>query len=196
MIGEAEYDLTQMAFQAENRSYDEQADKKLYVRFQQHPHLNDVKSREEGRPVFEMADYIQIMVPGDKDNVVFRPVRPEDTERFSRQYFAFKNNQTQASGTPLIEWNQVTRAQVEELKFFNVHTVEQLAAITDVNAQKFMGINVLREKARKFLELQAETAPLDKLNAELVKRDEIIAAQAAQLASLSERLEALEEDED
>lgn len=183
---EADYDVTHMAFNAENTQFDSEMDKKLHVRFMQHPHFNDTKSRDEGRPIFEMADYIQIMVPGDKDNIIIRPVRPEDIDRFATQYHKYKNNQSQAQGTPLSEWAQVNRAQVEELKYFNVHTIEQLAGMADSNAQKFLGIYALREKARKHLELLKESAPLDHLQAELTKRDETISA-------LTERLESLEE---
>jgi len=162
-------------------------DEKLVVRFEDYPHLNDAKSREENRPVFEMKPYIRIMVPGDKDMVVHRPVREGDKTRFARAYLQFQAGQSQVQGTPLSEWPKVTRAQVEELKYFNIRTIEELANASDANIQRFAGVNQLRADARQHLKLLQEAEPLNRMQAELATRDETIAAMQAQIAALSAR---------
>lgn len=162
-------------------------DEKLVIRFEDYPHLNDAKSREANRPVFEMVPYIRIMVPGDKDMVVHRPVREGDKTRFARAYLQFQAGQSQVQGTPLSEWPKVTRAQVEELKYFNIRTIEELANASDGNIQRFAGVSQLRTDARQHLKLLQEAEPLNRMQAELATRDEQIAAMQAQIAALSAR---------
>lgn len=181
------------ANQMENASFDYGApgDEKLVVRFEQYPHKNDAQTREEGRPIFEMTEYIKIMVPGDKDTVIHRPVREADKVRFSKQYERFRANLSQSTGFPLSEWPKVTRAQVEELAYFNIRSVEDLANVNDGVIGRFAGLVDLRRKAQEHLALLKEQAPMDKLQAELAKRDEQIAALTAQMNELvSERVNA------
>lgn len=168
-------------------------DKGLNVTFKMHSHFSDVRTRDEGRPIFEMKEYIMILIPGDTTSSVFRPAFEHDHLRFPEQYLRFKAGQEQAVGTPLTEWTQITRAQVDELAFFRISTVEQLAAVSDSNAQRFMGLNQLRDKASKYLRQLREDAPMLKVEAELKTRDEQIAAQAQQIADMQAMLAKLME---
>jgi len=179
-------EFANFASQMENTSYDygSPGDEKLHVRFEMKPHLDEVATRNEGRPRYGMAEYIKIMVPGDKDTVIHRPVREPDKQRFAQQYDRFKSGQSQSIGYPLSEWPQVNRAQVEEMAFFKITTVEELAGVSDGIVGRFAGMLDLRKKAQDFLALQKETAPIDHLNAELAKRDEQIAGLTAQVAQL------------
>ena len=78
----------------------------------------------------------------------------------------------------------VTRAQVEEMAFFKVLTVVQLAQMSDVDSQKFMGLNTLRERARVFLEDADKKKPLMKLQSE----NEDLRKEMAQMAKNQEAL--------
>ena len=70
------------------------------------------------------------MVPGDKCSIVDRPASAEDKARFPKHYAAFQgNNEDLVQGTPLETWPQLTRSQVEEMRYFHVRTVEQLAGM-------------------------------------------------------------------
>lgn len=162
-------------------------DEKLIVRFEDHPHLDDAASREANRPIFKMTPYIKIMIPGDKDTQVHRPVREGDKTRFAKAYLAFTAGQTQVQGFPLSEWPKMTRAQVEELKYFNIRTIEDLANVNDSQTHRFMGIIQLREEARSHLRLLKEAEPLNAVQAELKQRDETIATMQAQIAALMAR---------
>lgn len=159
---------------------------KLFVRFGLHPRRDETKSLEEGRPIFEDVEYIEIMVPGDKSNTIHRPVSAGDKQRFARQYQAWKAgaDQDAVTGTPLAAWPAVTAAQVRELAHFNCRTVEQLAVMSDGNLQNVGPILALRQKARDFIEAAKGTAPLQKLRAELEKRDTELATLKAQVADL------------
>ena len=155
---------------------------RLFIKFGMHAVKNEEKSLEAGRPIFEDREFVNIMVPGDKQNVIHREVRPDDKERFSRQYAAWKGgNGDQLVGTPLAEWPAVTRSQVEELAYHGVRTVEQLAAVSDGNASKMGPIQALRQKARDFVEQAKGNVPLEKMRAELVERDNLIATMRKQL---------------
>ena len=160
-------------------------DKKLYVNFYVRAVMNNFRSAEEGRPIFDEVDYIRIIIPGDKNNVVDTKVTEEHKMRFEKQFERFKKNQEQAvSGTPLEVWPQMTVGQVAELKAMNIHTVEQLADVPDNLAQKIMGSHALRAKAKMFLEAAAGEAVNSKMVAELEKRDIELAALKEQMAQI------------
>jgi hypothetical protein len=161
----------------------------LGVVFKMHSHFDDAKTRAEGRPIFEMKTYILITIPGDTTGNVFRPAQEWDKKRFPEQWLRFQAGQVQAAGTPLSEWAQVTRAQVDELAFFNITTVEQLAVVSDVNCQRFMGLSQMREMAKKYLDRVHDEAPMLKVQAELVQRDEQISTLQMQIAQMQAILE-------
>jgi hypothetical protein len=155
---------------------------KLYVQFAMHPVKNEAKSLEEGRPIFEDQEYVKLMAPGDKSNVIHRPVRADDKHRFSKQYADWKAGAAQtASGTPLSEWPAVTRSQVEELAYFKVLTVEHLAEMSDGIAQNLGPIQALKQKAKAWIEAAKGNAPSEKLRAELATRDNEIETLKRQL---------------
>lgn len=191
MVSEADMAVTQMAFNSQSGQFGPRpGDENLLVKFYLHPRQNKAKSIEAGRPIFEDVEYIRIMVPGDKDNIVERPARESDRARFPRQYDAFKRGEGDALvGTPLAAWPSIARSQVEELAFFGVKTVEQLASMSDTQIQKFMGLRELRTKAKAYIELAAGNAPLEKMQAELESRDATIATMQKQIADLQARIE-------
>jgi hypothetical protein len=143
------------------------ADDRVYAQFYMHPRKDEAASLKEGRDIYQEVPYVKIMVPGDKDNIVQRPVREQDKHRFPRQWAAFENNEDAPMiGTPLTEWAFINRGQVEELKFFGIRTIEDLANMPDSQSTKFMGINALKQKAKAFIEDAKMQAPLDELRAE------------------------------
>jgi hypothetical protein len=159
-------------------------DEVLLVRFYKAPKQNLSRTQEEGRPIFEDTDYIEIMQPGNKDSIIRRPATDRDKSRFSEHYRKYEARVTDdhIEGTLLSEWPAISRAQVEELRFLNIRTVEQLAQIADSNAQNIMGIQGLKSKAAKFLETSKDQALSDRL-AEIEARN---AELEAKLAAVSE----------
>lgn len=194
MIGEADFSMTQMAYNAlDDRPINPEDYAGLLVRFCLHPHQNMKKSEEEGRPIFEEIEYVDIRTPGDRGSHQFRPVSEIDKQRWPKHYEAFKARSTEpVEGTPLEHWPVLSRAQVEELKFFNIYTVEQLANLADVHAQNYMGMNTLKTRAQAFLAQTEGAAEAEKLANELKARDDRIADLEARLESLMERMESEE----
>ena len=166
----------------------------LSVQFYMHPLQDAAQTLAKGRPIFKETEYVRIMVPGDKASVVERPVRlgffeTADDQRFAAEYARFKQNKDQDfSGTPLSEWPPLTRSQVKEMEYFNVRTVEQLAEMSDTHMQKFMGLQSLRDLARRFMQHAEGVAPLTKMQAALDKSVNEQSTMSAQIADMSREL--------
>lgn len=166
---------------------------KLIVQFHVKAVKDEAASAEAGRPIFKEEEYIRIFVPGDRD-VVDRPIYPSDLQRFANQYERWKSKKgtEEVVGTPLEQYPMISRAQVEELKYFNVFTVEQLANMADVHTQKFMGINTLRQQARDWLAVANKTADASKMRKEIELRDAEIGALKDMLKKQGEQIEKLQ----
>lgn len=169
-------------------------DNKLHVRFYTMPALRRAKSRDAGRPIYEEAEMIEIMVPGDKHSIQRRPVRELDTRRFSRQYAAFKaGKQDQQSGTPLTMLPFISAAKAEEYRFFHITTAEQLADTADGSsaANSIMGFQGDKQKANAYLQMAAGNAPILKMQEELADKDNQINAMQQQMDQMNAKLEEL-----
>jgi hypothetical protein len=172
---EADYGMTEQAMMGGDARFAH--DDKLFVTFFKHPRKDEKATLKEGRPIYNDEDYCRIMVPGDKDSIIVRPARDMDKQRFAKQFAAYQQGEGEAhQGTPLKAWPMVTRGQVEELKFFGVHTVEALSELADIHVQKFMGIGTLKEQAKAYIQNAKEAAPLVQLNAAVEAKDNEIAA--------------------
>lgn len=200
----------------------------LHVKFETRPILNEAKSygakirdnenkiieeiKGEGRPIYDLVDYVTIQPLADKTTVVDRPVeccdkallepnakfhlncrarrgmddKPMleecDPHRFPDEWQAFKSGkEDQTQGTPLRTWAAIDRASVEELAYFKVTTIEQLAELNDSNATKFFH---LRERARDHIK-QSRQAISNESLAERIKQLE--AQNAALQAAAKEK---------
>lgn len=145
---------------------------------------NKAKSREAGRPIYEDVEYVEILIPGSKNERPVRRVNSNDRERWPEAYRRFKDGQAEAqSGTPLEQWPRMSRSRVMELKAVGIATVEDLAAVKDSNLQNIgPDGRELRQNANNFLkaadedvgemqnrikELEAKVEELEAENAEL-----------------------------
>lgn len=162
-------------------------DEKLPVRFYMGAVPDDAETARQGRPMFRDVECIQIF--NSKDNVIDRPVRDTDKKRWPGAYNAWKQSgdgEPGAVGTRLEHWPQMSRAQVEEYRYFKVFTVEQLAAMPDSTVQKIMGASKLKQLAQLYVEAAKGEAPFQRLQAEIEKRDGQIAELTAEVRRLSE----------
>lgn len=150
-----------------NLMQSDEGDKKLFAIFYGSFVKDEAKSQEEGRYVAVDTVFIKIHMPGDRTNIIDRPIRPTDQYRFPQQWARYKASQEQrADGTPLSEWPIISRGQAEELKYLGFSTVEQIANASD--NVSMMGLTDLKNKARVYIELaKGNTAPTEKMMAEL-----------------------------
>lgn len=162
-------------------------DSRLVVEFFRKPVHMEAKSREAGRAIYEEVDYIRIYTPGDKSSVIERPVNVLDEQRFADRYSKWKAGQEQAiMGTPITVLPGMTPAKAEEYRYFKIFTVEQLAEAPDNVGQKFMSFQQDKQRARAFMQVAANNAPIEKMNEELEKRD----AQIEEMRAMIEALQA------
>ena len=150
----------------------ESNDSKLWIRFFMDAEQSIEESEKAGRPIYSEKEFIEIRIPGDKDEIRVRPVRYSDTQMYPRQYAAFKQGLEQpVTGTPLDKLPFITKAQAAEMAGVGIKTAEQLRDMSDANAQKYMGASQLRAKVKAFLDAAEGAAPALKMQAELEKRD-------------------------
>ena len=162
-------------------------DERIPVQFYMGAIPDDAKTEELGRPIFKDVECIKIF--NSKDNIIDRPVRDTDIKRWPGAYGAWK--QTGASeagsvGTRLEHWPVMTRAQVEEYKYFKVYTIEQLAELPDSTVQKIMGASKLKQLARLAVEAAKGEAPFMKLQAQIDAKDGVISELQSEVKRLTE----------
>jgi len=165
-------------------------DEKNPVQFYIYPEQNFAKTEAEGRPIFQDTEYIRIF--NSKDNIIERPVRDTDKRRWPGQYNAWKaggESTPGAAGTRLEHWPLMTRAQVEEFRYFKIFTIEQLAEHPDSLNGTIPGIIRLKQLAKAHVETAKGEVPLLRLQAQIDAKDGVIAEMQAELKRLTKLVE-------
>lgn len=142
-------------------------DSQTYVEFRKEAVQNGFKSENQGVPIFDDVDFIRIMFPGDRTKIIDRPVKEEDKYRFERQWNQYeKTGVVSHEGTPITEWPPLTKGEAMTLKGSGIHTVQQLAAMSDHGLDVILGAHQMREKAKIFVQAQTgDNAAISKLMA-------------------------------
>jgi len=185
--------------QAMNATNPQHGDDRLGIQFYMRTVEDTARSLAEGRKCFKEREFIRILVPGDRNNVVDRPVMKtgmltsDDTIRFSRQYERFKANQEQKThdGTPLTLWPQLPGPMAEELKFMNIFTVEQLADLADSYVAKVPMGHQWKQKAVAFVATMKDQEQVNRMMCELEERDNRIATLESAIAEQAEQIQEL-----
>jgi len=166
-------------------------DNNLLVKFYKEAIESPAQSDLVGHPVFVDVDMIEILVPGDQYNVVTTKVTQYYIDRFPDEYKRYKQNDTQeVYGWALKAWPVIQPSQLKTLEYLNIFTVEQLANLTDQQAQKLgMDATGLRAKAKAALEQAAGTAGATAQAAENQKLREEMEAMRNQMQALMEASE-------
>jgi hypothetical protein len=173
----------------ENRT---KSDPKAFVRFFIMPVKDEKASIEAGRPIFKEEEMCEILVPGSQSNRPVKRVNSIVKQRFSQQYASWKatgNSEEYLSGTHLAEVPWITRSQVEELAYFRIRTLEQLASVNDNACSRMTGLFNLRAKAKEYLARAEADAPFEKLQAQIDELKAQIQVKDQTIAELAERIE-------
>lgn len=150
--------------------------RKNAVEFYWEEQIQTFLTEQEGRLITKKVAMIDICTPGDRTKKIRRAVKmesdgssPSDIELYPKQWEAFQRQQVQiADGTALDVWPPLSRSQVTHYKSLNVHTVEQLGALSDLQTQNLgMGGRELRDKARAWLENAKTMKPIAELTSRL-----------------------------
>lgn len=147
------------------------------------------ESEREGRPIYQEMAHVKIMIPGDPHNIIERRATDVDKQKYPKAWARFERMEAAGQeGTPLEAWPQINRAQVKESKYFEVHTVEAMAGLSDSHCMKMgMGFMELRTKAKAYLTAAKDTAAATAQAAENEQMKNRIADLEAQLKDLGKR---------
>ena len=87
---------SRMLFQSDGERVANMADSKLFVRFFNKPVRNEAKSMEAGRVIMEDHVFVNVKIPGDKNNDVMKDctLQPEYIQRFPVHYERFRKKRT------------------------------------------------------------------------------------------------------
>ncbi len=161
----------------------------MIIRFEMQGVMNEAKSAEEGRPVFEDKEFVEIKSPNDIFSVVHREVTREDRNTYPQLYRAWKEGAADATtGTPLREWPPIAASQVALLGFKGIRTVEQFVEVSDDGCHQLgHGYLTLRNAAVAWLKKANDGSAATKMAAELQARDSEIRALKQQVADIVAR---------
>lgn len=167
-------------------------DKGLLVEFVDDAVEQPFETEKMGRAIFKSVAFISIIFPGDKTKKTYRPATDEDKKRFAQQWAFFeKGEKAIENGTPITQWNYLSKSQALELKHMGFWTVELLANASDTQVSSFMGGMSLRKQAQAFIASSAGNSTLtsviadnDRLKAENEVIKENMAAMKAQIDSM------------
>ena len=127
------------------------------------------------------ADHCEVKIPGDKTLVTDDVVEDRHKERFGRQWDIYVNELDQFHGQTRLELvpfvDEGTRL---ELRHANIHTVEQLAGVTDgvIRRAGMIGLLDLRLRAREHMETQRRAGSYEELQARLTALEGQLAAKS------------------
>lgn len=147
------------------------------------------KKTVTGKPHFEDRDYIRFYIPGGRE-VFDCEVTEEHKIQYPRHWAQYQAKRAQVGdGIPLEQWPAISKAEIANLKINQIHTVEQLADVSDLHCSNLgMGFQTLKRKAIAYLAAAKDNAPIEKLTAENASLKDELAAVKEQLADLMTRL--------
>lgn len=172
----------------------EAADRCLAVRFYTDEFEDAEATAKAGRPIYRTEECVEIQVPGSRDVKMGRIkyMKPDPRKRFPEAYAKFKKGeQVQIVGTPLKQWGLITPAAAKTYGAAGIHSVEQLAALSDTNARELMGSIGDRQKARDYLAMTKGLEPAAEARAELEKAQAELATLRDVVKAQGDKIEAL-----
>lgn len=146
-----------------------------YARFYTHPSLIEGKPGSSSA-VYDDKLYIEIFVKGSQNTSFSRPKKDEDEQTYAAEWKAYQSNEDYAgSGTSLAALPTIGPSAQMNLNSQGIHTVEDLAELSDAVVIGERGMIELRNRARAYLEAA---------NPEIAKQREI--RENAQQATIEE----------
>lgn len=168
----------------------------VFPMFRREAIRNEKKSIDQGRPVFDTVEMIQIVIPGDNKSSPVRLIKNSDKERFAEAYERFKREEEMVfDGTPVEAWPRLETRTVYALKAQGFFTVESIAECSDANVSKLgLGGHRLRELARAYLEAAKNGGVAERLAIENAQQREEMAAMAQAIENLKDTISKLAKD--
>lgn len=163
------------------------------VKFSEETYLDQAATQQNnGIPKYSTRDVISIRFPGGDETV--RRVEPQDTTEYAEQWVAYKAGKEQPlDGTPLEMFPPMPKAVVEELRYFQVRTIEQLAELTDEAKRKLGPLSSWQKKASEWLgAAKSKQSEVVALKEQLKRQTERADRLEHQMTILMQRIDATE----
>ena len=160
---------------------------KNYGRFYRKWIRNNYQSAAEGREIGEYVDYVMIVSPGQMKSEVHRKATPADKAQFREEWAAYEAGREQvSSGTPIELLPGMDASRAAPFKLHYVLTIEQLADLSDLAAQKTgSGSLEWRERAKKYLDSRgADKRALETAHDRIAELERQLGEVQAQLAQV------------
>ena len=164
----------------------------VVARFYKGSIQNNFKTQEEGRPIFEDRDMLEILIPGNQKLTAVHEVKPYLIERFPQQWAAYQANNTDnhITGTPLAQWARITPAMKDQLAALGFLSVENVAQASDQSIASIgmaVGVSphVFREHAKNYLRLAADESTLSKESEKVDALQKMVADLTAKVEFMS-----------
>jgi hypothetical protein len=156
---------------------------------------NPAKSREAGRPIYERQMYVTIQPPGERLNIIDRPVLESDKHRWPRQWNAFITNRAFVpEGTPIAQLFPANPEVSDMLRGLGIHTVELCAKMTPHAIDSVgMGAQDWVNHARRYLDTAKNGVDYHKIEAIEEQHKHENNALRNQIADLTMRLNAMQQ---
>jgi len=136
----------------------------VYIEFTTEPKLNAEKTAAKGHNVYDDVDYVVWTKRGSNgmQNRMTVPrckrAAPEIWGLADKMYDRWRETREMpVEGTALAMWPLISPAQVMNLQFLNLRTVEDVAGMTDSDCDRVgMGARGLRDQAQSWLKTSAD----------------------------------------
>lgn len=131
--------------------------------------FNAAKSQAKGARFYENEVWVKMHPPGERLNVIDRPVTDVDKIKYQRQWSLFLQNKTQVpDGTPIDLLFPNSPATADSLKAFNIHTIQQCANLSSHALQTIgMGAQDWMNMAKQYLDSASSGTAFLKMRSEL-----------------------------
>lgn len=131
--------------------------------------FNAAKSQAMGSRQYENEIWVKMHPPGERLNVIDRPVTDYDKRKFPGQWNMFLQNRTQVpDGTPIDLLFPNNPAVADNLRAFGVHTIQQCANLSAHALQTIgMGAQEWMNMAKQYLDSATSGTAFLQLRAEL-----------------------------
>lgn len=151
------------------------------------------KSIEKGTRYFENQIFIKIHEPGERLNIVDRPVKEEDKDRFPTQWARFVHNKTQIpDGTPIDLLFPNNPAVADNLRAHGIHTIQQCAKLS-ANAIDTVGMGAQEyvNMANAYLSNASDGTAFLKIQQEIKDLKQTIKIKDQHIAKLIQQVDTL-----
>lgn len=155
--------------------------------------FNAMKSQANGSRHYENEIWVKLHPPGERLNVIDRPVTDIDKVKYPQQWNMFLQNKTQVpEGTPIDLLFPNSPATADNLKAFGVHTVQQCAKLS-AHAQQTIGMGATEwmNMAKQYLDSASSGTAFLALRAELSQKDTELRVMKQQYDKLKAQLDDL-----